>query len=88
MDPFFITLISLSGLAGIILLVGWIVWLDTRRRAQSLKAETELRTKLLDKFEKATEFAEFVRIEEGKRFLTMPTGLRPSPLARVRDWPS
>jgi hypothetical protein len=79
----FIIFIALGGTFLLSTLVGWIVWMDARRRQANFKAATDFRHKLLDKFTSTTEFIAFVKTDEGQGFLNLPAEGRPSPLDRI-----
>lgn len=78
--PFLIPiLISL----GLFAMVGWIVWVDARRRQAQSKAAAETHSKLLEKFTSSQELVEFLQTDEGRRFLESAAGPRLSPLEGV-----
>jgi hypothetical protein len=81
-----LVILILGSAVALFALIGWIVWMDSRRRQANFRAATEFRHKLLDKFSTATEFIEFIKAEEGQRFLNLPTEGRPGPLDRVLRW--
>ncbi len=78
-----IVIVILGSAFALFALIGWIVLMDSRRRQANFRAATEFRHKLLDKFSTATEFIEFIKADEGQRFLNLPTEGRPGPLDRV-----
>jgi hypothetical protein len=83
MSKSFIIFTAMGGTLMLSSLVGWIVWMDARRRQANFKAATDFRHKLLDKFTSTTEFISFVKTDEGQGFLNLPAEGRPSPLDRI-----
>jgi hypothetical protein len=78
-----IVILALGGSVALFGFIGWLVWMDARRRQMNFKAATDFRYKLLDKFGSATEFIGFIKTNEGQRFLNLPTEGRPGPLERI-----
>ena len=56
-------------------MIAFIVWVvvNSRRRRETIQAQTEMQTKLLDKFGTAQEMAEYLNSEAGKKFLQSAT---------------
>ena len=54
---------------GLFTMIGWIVWVNARRRQAKIQAQTELNNRLLEKFGSAAEFVDFLQTEEGRHFL-------------------
>lgn len=51
------------------LLLGWAVWLYSRRRQERMRAELEVRRRMLEKFGTAEELTAFLASEGGRKFL-------------------
>jgi uncharacterized membrane protein len=52
-----------------VLLMGWIVWLFSRRKQEKVRAQLDVQRRMLDKFSTGPEFATFVESENGRRFM-------------------
>lgn len=52
-----------------VLLVGWTVWLYSRRTQEKVRAVLEIQRRTLEKFATADEFIAFASSEAGRRFL-------------------
>lgn len=50
-------------------LLGWAVWLYSRRRQERMRAELEVRRRMLEKFGTAEELTAFLASEGGRKFL-------------------
>jgi hypothetical protein len=83
MDNQSIVILALGGSLSVFFLIGWMIWIDARRRQMNSKAATEFRHKLLDKFSSTSEFIGFIKTEEGQSFLKLPIDGRPGPLDRI-----
>ncbi|CAN5434803.1 MAG: hypothetical protein ACR2GW_10995 [Pyrinomonadaceae bacterium] len=68
---------------GLFVMVGWIVWVNSRRRQAEAKAAAETHGKLLEKFTSSQELVDFLHTDEGRRFLESAAGPRLSPLEGV-----
>jgi hypothetical protein len=68
---------------GFFITAGWIVWVDSRRRQASIKTQSEFRHQLLEKFGSSAEFTEFLKTEEGQRFLNASFRNPDAPLERI-----
>jgi hypothetical protein len=78
--PFLVPILIASGL---FIMIGWIVWVDARRRHNQSKIASEIHGKLLDKFASSQELVDFLQTNEGRRFLESAGGPRANPLERV-----
>ena len=78
--PFLIPI--LLGL-GLFVMVGWIAWVDARRRQMQSKSAADIHMRLLDKFATSQEFVEFLQTDEGRRFMENAAGPQAHPLERV-----
>ncbi len=61
----FVALVSLGALA----LIGWVFWLDVKRRQAVIHAKSDLQNRLLEKFSSPQDVAQFLQTEGGRRFL-------------------
>jgi hypothetical protein len=78
--PFLIPiLISL----GLFAMVGWIVWVDARRRQTQSKTAGETHSKLLEKFTSSQDLVAFLQTDEGRLFLESASGSRLGPPERI-----
>lgn len=50
-------------------LLGWTVWLYSRRKQERLRAELEVRRRMLEKFATAEDLSTFLETDTGRRFL-------------------
>lgn len=80
MMPFLIPILTSLGF---FIMVGWIVWVDARRRQMQSKSIAELQSQLLERFGSAQEFVAFSQTEEGRRFLSTLASQRLNPLERI-----
>jgi uncharacterized iron-regulated membrane protein len=83
MDNQSIVILALGVSISLFALIGWMIWMDARRRQMNFKAATEFRHKLLDKFGSAAEFIGFIKTNEGQLFLSLPMDGRSTPLDRI-----
>ena len=51
-------------------LIAFIVWINARSRQARTKLQTEMQTRLIERFSSATELAEFLQSPAGKKFVT------------------
>lgn len=65
--------------------VAFIVWVvvNNRRRRDIMQAQTEMQTKLLDKFGSAQELANYLNSEAGQKFVTSATIEQTKPYGRI-----
>lgn len=52
-----------------VLLIGWIVWIVSRRSQERVRGKLELQRQTLERFSSADELVAFTQTETGKRFL-------------------
>ena len=62
--------------------VGFIVWASVNGKNRRAALQTEVQTRLIDKFSNAPEFVEFLNSDTGKQFLT---GIDKMPQLMARD---
>jgi hypothetical protein len=51
-------------------MIVWIVWLSTSAKNRRMQAQTEVQTKLIERFGTSKEFIEFLQSPAGQRFVT------------------
>ena len=68
---------------GFFIMIGWIVWVDARRRREMSKNAAEIHNKLLEKFATSHELVDFLQTDEGRRFLENSAGPRLNPLEKI-----
>lgn len=66
-------------------LAGFIVWLvlTNRRRSETVRAQTEMQTRLLEKFSSSQEMLQFLQSDAGKKFLQSATIEQTKPCGRI-----
>ena len=64
------------------LMIAFIVWVNSRTRQNRARLQTEMQTKLIERFNSAPELAEFLQSESGKKFVS---GMEEIPGASVRN---
>ncbi len=66
-------------------LAGFIVWLvlTNRRRSETVRAQTEMQTRLLEKFGSSQEMLQFLQSDAGKKFLESATIEQTKPYGRI-----
>ena len=64
------------------IMIAFIVWVNARARQNRLKMQTEMQTKLIERFNSAPELAEFLQSESGKKFVS---GFEQVPVYSVRN---
>ena len=69
----------------LIVLVGFIVWLvlTNRRQRETVRAQTEMQTRLLEKFGSSQEMLQFLQSDAGKKFLQSATIEQTKPYGRI-----
>ena len=67
---------------GFFMMVVFIVWAGTNAKNKRTAMQTEVQTRLIDKFSNAPEFVEFLNSDTGKQFLT---GIDKMPQLMARD---
>ncbi len=75
-------MIIMPGMFAMIAFIVWVV-VNNRRRKDIMQAQTEMQTKLLDKFGSAQELAEYLSSEAGQKFLTSATIEQTKPHGRI-----
>lgn len=68
---------------GLFIMIGWIVWVDARRRREQSMSAAEIHSKLLEKFATSQELVDFLQTDEGRRFLESAAGPRLNPLEKI-----
>ncbi len=82
---------TLEAIAPLVVMVGmtgfasYIVWLvlTNRRRRETVKAQTEMQTRLLEKFGSSQEMLQFLQSDAGKKFLESATIEQTKPYGRI-----
>jgi hypothetical protein len=73
-----VSFVSLGSFA----MVAFIVWLGVHAKNRKAQLQTEVQTRLIDKFSNAPEFVDFLNSDTGKQFLT---GIDKMPKLMARD---
>ncbi len=75
----------MAALLGMFAMIGFIVWvvMTSRRRSETVRAQTEMQTKLLEKFGSSQEMLQFLQSDAGKRFLESATIEQTKPYGRI-----
>lgn len=65
------------------MVLGWIVWVDARRRRARLEAQAQLHSRLLEKLASPQDVVSFLETEGGRRFLDTLSAARKNPIQRI-----
>lgn len=73
------------GPIGFILVIAWIVKisLEHRRWNRATQVQSDLQTKLLDKFSTSSELMEYLKSDAGTRFIESTTAVQADPYSRI-----
>lgn len=66
-----------------LIVAGWIVWVDAKRRQAKNKAQAEVRTQILEKFGSSDEFINFLKTEEGQRYFETASRVSARPADKI-----
>src|SRR5206468_4142245 len=68
---------------GLFIMIGWVAWVESRRKQVQAKMAGEVHAKLLEKFATSDELVNFLRTDEGRRFMANAAGPGLNPLERI-----
>jgi hypothetical protein len=73
------------GPVGFLLVVAWIIKisLEHRRWNRTTQVQSDLQSKLLDKFSTSTELMEYLKSDAGHRFIESATAVQTNPFSRI-----
>jgi hypothetical protein len=66
-----------------LIVAGWVVWVDSKRRQAKNKQQTEVRTQILEKFGSSDEFINFLKTEEGQRYFETASRVSARPADKI-----